>query len=274
MLFVDDDQPKVVDGCEDRGARADDDASLPGNDPLPLVTSLRLGERRVENGNEPAEARTEPANRLRGQGYLRHEHNRTSPALERGRTCLEVDLGLTAPRRTVQEKMTSSSIEPSDDPCDGVPLGERQLVGLGLTRETVDEGRLSPLATARPREGRDKRQSAGGRRSVVVGKPERELHERRRNPFDDRACIGDLDTRWGLDTRVDHDSSNTTPTESDRYDRTTLDVFGDLIRERASERAGRDERVDLRERHQGERRRRPRRLAYAAAEALGFRKKK
>ena len=45
VLFVDDDQSEVVDGREDRGASADDDASLPGSDPLPLVTSLRLGER-------------------------------------------------------------------------------------------------------------------------------------------------------------------------------------------------------------------------------------
>ena len=150
VLLVDDDQPEVVDRREDRGAGADDDAGFAARYSLALVTPLGLGERRVENGNAPSEACAEPAYRLRGEGDLRHEHDCASPTLEGSGARLEIDLGLPASRRAVQEEMAAPCIERCEDPSDRVPLSTGQLGGLGLPGKGVRERRCSTLSAARP----------------------------------------------------------------------------------------------------------------------------
>ena len=89
------------------------------------------------------------------------------------------------------------------------------------------------------------------RRSVVVGDPERELDERRRDAVDDRARIGDLHTAGSRDVEVDHDAAHAARAELNRDDIAPRDVVRDAIRERTRERARRDERVDLCKAHRG-----------------------
>ena len=41
LLLVDDEQAKILHGCKDRAARADDDARKAGANALPLIVTLR-----------------------------------------------------------------------------------------------------------------------------------------------------------------------------------------------------------------------------------------
>ena len=104
-----------MDGREDRRPRANDDPGLAHRDPLALVAAFRIRERRVENGDPPAEASPEPAHGLWRQRDLGHEHDGPAIPRERGSARLEVDLGLSASGRAVQEQMTSPGVQRSDD---------------------------------------------------------------------------------------------------------------------------------------------------------------
>ena len=121
VLFVDDDEPELANGREDRGARADHDAGLAARDPLALVPALRVTERRVQDRDPVAEARGEPTHRLGREGDLGDEHDRTEAARERGGTGLEVDLRLAAPGRAVQQQV----IAPAGERCDDSSIASR-----------------------------------------------------------------------------------------------------------------------------------------------------
>ena len=60
-----------------------DDRRLPGRDPLALVAALGLGQRRMEDRDPIAEARTKPADGLRRQRDFRDEDDHAELALER-----------------------------------------------------------------------------------------------------------------------------------------------------------------------------------------------
>ena len=274
VLLIDDDQPEVVDRGEDCGAGPDDDTGLAARDSLALVTSLRLAERGMENRNTPSEACAEPAYRLRGKGDLRHQHDRASTTLEGSGARLKIDLGLPASRRAVKEEMATACIERDNYTADRIALGRSQLLGLVLAREGVVERGCSTLTTTRTSVRRDESERSSGGRPVVVREPESELDECGWDPVDHRPRIGDRNAVRLLDARGDHDSSDAAPTETDRKDIPATDVLRYLIGERAGKRAGRNERVDLRQRHGASVAGRPRRRRYAAAGVLGFRKKK
>ena len=108
VLLVDDDQPEPADRREDRGARADDDARLAARDPRTLVAPLGVGERRVEDRDPVAEARAHPADRLRRERDLGHEHDRPEAALEHRRARLQVHLGLAGAGRAVEQEVAAS----------------------------------------------------------------------------------------------------------------------------------------------------------------------
>src|SRR5438552_14508407 len=91
VLLVDDDQAETAHRREDRRARADDDARLAARDPLALVATLRVRQPRVQDRDAVAEARADPADRLRRKGDLGHEHDPPEPALEQRGAGLEVD---------------------------------------------------------------------------------------------------------------------------------------------------------------------------------------
>ena len=99
---------------EDGGARADRDPGLSRCDSLPLVAPFRVAQRRVENGDPVAEARAEAADRLRRERDLRYEHDRAATALESDLARTQVDLGLAAPGRAVEQERTAA-VEGADD---------------------------------------------------------------------------------------------------------------------------------------------------------------
>ena len=182
VLLVDADQPEAVDGREDRRAGADDDACVACRDPQPLVAPLGLRQSRVEQRDAFAEARAEAADGLRRERDLRHEHDRAEPALERGRAGLEVDLGLAAAGRAVEEEVGRRRRRRARVRC-----GRRRAVACprdapapALACERLAHAGLRALAARLSLQRRDERERARRRRAVVVRDPERELDERLR----------------------------------------------------------------------------------------------
>ena len=108
VLLVDADQADAVHRREDRRASADDDPRLAARDPLALVAALGVGQPRVQDRHGVAEAGAKAADRLRRERDLRHEHDRAQPTLERGRRGLEVDLGLAAAGRPVEQEVAAA----------------------------------------------------------------------------------------------------------------------------------------------------------------------
>jgi hypothetical protein len=149
--------------------------------------------------------------------------------------------------------MTSVAVQRADDPIDGGALRRRKLGRLGLAAQRIACGRLATSATSRSCVWRHEGQRACRRRAVVIGQPEREVDERRRNSVDDRARIGDLDPVGRIDVHVDDDAADASSAEPDRHDMTTGDILRNAVRERPRERTGGDEGEDLGERHLGER---------------------
>ena len=247
VLLVDADQAEVRHRREDRGARADDDRRLAGDDPLPLVAALRLGQAGVEHRDPVAEARLEAPERLRRQRDLRDEHDRALPALERGRAGLEIDLRLAAAGRAGEQEVRAVAVERLDDPRDRPLLRRRQLRRLGLSGH-AGAGR-PPLAAPDAQLRRHELERARRRRAVVVGEPERELDERRRQLVEDALDRGGLHPGRRLDTGRDHDPACSRAAEADRDDRADADVLRHLVRERPRDRAGGHERIDLGEAH-------------------------
>ena len=116
VLLVDADQPEIRHRRENCGACADDDGRLPRHDALALVPALRVGEARVQDRDPVAETGLEAAERLRGQGDLRDEHDRSLAALERGCAGLQVDLGLAAAGRAREQQVRAAAVDRRHDP--------------------------------------------------------------------------------------------------------------------------------------------------------------
>ncbi len=126
MLLVDDDQADPAHRREHGRAGADHDPRLPAGDPVALVASLGVAERRVEDRDQVAEPVPEAPDGLRRERDLRHEHDRPEPALERGGAGLEVHLGLAAAGRPFeQDVLADPLVERGDDPLDRGALVRR-----------------------------------------------------------------------------------------------------------------------------------------------------
>ena len=180
VLLVDDDEAQARHRREDRRSSSDDDRRSPGRDPRALVTSFRVGQPRVENRDPIAEACAKAPDGLRRQRDLRDEHDDGAPPLERRGGGLQVDLGLPASSRPMEQHVTSRPVERSHDPRDSVALLGRQLVRFQLADERAIR-RLARRTTPSTRMRSHECQRPRRRRSVVVGDPERELYERRRH---------------------------------------------------------------------------------------------
>ena len=221
VLLVDADHTEACDWREHGRARADDDRRLAARNARTLVPALRLAERRMQNGDPFAEARAEPAERLRRQRDLRHEHDRATPSLERGGAGLEIHLRLAAAGCTVEEEVRAlSGVEPLDDAIECGPL------------------RRAPL------DGSDEPERASRRRAVVVRDPEREAEERRRELLDDALDRSRLDPFRRDDVDLRDDAAATGVAEPDLDDRARPDLVRHLVRELAREGARGDERID------------------------------
>ena len=104
MLLVDDDQPDVVQRREHRRARAHADPRLAAAQAHPLVVALADAERRVQHGDDVAEAGLEAPQHLRGERDLGHEHDRRAPGLQRRLHRPEIDLGLARAGDALQQE--------------------------------------------------------------------------------------------------------------------------------------------------------------------------
>ena len=216
MLLVDDHEAEVAHRREDRRAGADDDPRLAARDPIALVAPLGLPERRVEDRDRVAEALPEAADRLRGERDLRHEHDRAEAARERRLAGLEVDLGLAAPGRPdEQEVRRRALVEPADDPRRSPPpapgVSSAGAASPGSDSRSAGDGR-SPRGARRS--GRDELERPGRRRAVVVGDPEREVDERRRDLVEHLPGGCELDPRRRLDADLDDDAARRAPSRA------------------------------------------------------------
>ena len=115
VLLVDADHPERRERREHGRAGAHDDRSLAGDDPLPLVPPLGLGEAGVEQRDPVAEAGAEAAERLRRQRDLGHEHDRAAARGEGGLAGADVDLGLAAAGRAGEEDVAAAAREQALD---------------------------------------------------------------------------------------------------------------------------------------------------------------
>ena len=138
------DEPRATHRCEDRGTRTHDDAGFPGGDPLALVAARGLRQPRVEQRDPRAEAGPEATHRLRGECDLGHQDDRAEATLECGGAGLEVDLGLTAAGRAVEQVSAAAAVHRPDDRGHRRRLLRRQLGGRGLADQS--RRRLSGLA--------------------------------------------------------------------------------------------------------------------------------
>src|SRR5262249_60815568 len=108
VLLVHADDAHVAERREDRRPGTDHDGCFTGRDPLAFVTPLGLGQSRVQQRDLAAETSSKPTKRLRRQRDLGYEHDRASPAFERRRAGLEVDLGLAAGGLTIEQEMAAA----------------------------------------------------------------------------------------------------------------------------------------------------------------------
>ena len=122
VLLVADDQPELRYRREHRRAGADHDPRLARGDSLALVAALGDGQMRVQHGDLLAEALAEATERLRRQRDLGHQHDRALAALERGGASLQVDLGLTAAGRAVEQEGAAAFVERLHDARNGLLL--------------------------------------------------------------------------------------------------------------------------------------------------------
>ena len=185
VLLVDADDAERRHRREHRRARTDDDRSLARRDPLALVAPLRLGQRGVQHGDAIAEAHAEAAERLRRERDLRHEHDRAAAARERRLAGADVDLGLAAAGRAEQQDVAAVAVEQLVDARERALLRLGQMLRRRLRRERADRRSVAPLAAALRVVRRDERERTRRRRAVVVGEPEREIDERRRQRLRD-----------------------------------------------------------------------------------------
>ena len=174
VLLVDADQADVPHRREDRRAGADHDAGLAARDPLSLVPPLGVGQAGVEQRDRVAEPGPETPDGLRRERDLRNEDDRPEPALQCPRRGLQVDLGLAAAGRPVEQKAPALA-----DPGDGGLLVGAQRVRSCLPFQRLPLARRGLLLAPLPPDGRDQLQRPRRRRAVVVGDPEREIDQRR-----------------------------------------------------------------------------------------------
>jgi hypothetical protein len=97
--------------------------------------------------------------------------------------------------------------------------------------------------SARARRRRDESERTGRRGAVVVGEPEGQVDERRRDRADDPFDRDRLDVFRSLLLQADDDAAPARAAERDGDDRALLEPVGE-VRERARERARGDQRID------------------------------
>ena len=250
VLLVDHDQADVAHRCEDRAAGADDDPRLTPHDAVALVATLGATERGVQDRDDVAEALAEPTHGLRRERDLRDEHDRAAAAGERRGARLQVDLRLAAAGRPLEQHvLAAAGLERRDDARDGRSLVGREALGLRLPRQRLAAGRRVARAARRTACRRDERERPGGGRAVVLGDPEGEVDEGRGQLVEQAPDRRRPHAGRCLDADLGDDAAGGRAPDPQGDDRPLADAFGDDVRERTRERAGRHERVDVGEGH-------------------------
>ena len=104
LLFIQNDEPEVLQRCKHRAARAQHDAHLTAADALPLVVALGERQRAVQHRDVTAELRRKAAQHLRRQRDLRHEQHGGLAARERFFDEPDIDLRLAAGGHAMQQR--------------------------------------------------------------------------------------------------------------------------------------------------------------------------
>ena len=241
VLLVDADEPERGDRGEHGRAGADDDPGLAGGDSRPLVPPLRLGEPRVEHRHAAAEAGPEPAQRLRRERDLRHQHDRPPPARQSLGAGAEVDLRLPAPGLPVEEERPTGAVEGVCDPLHGPLLGEAERGGSLLGGQLVLDAAAARAGAPRAGFRGDQGQRPCRRGAVVVGEPEGEVEEGLRDGSEHVLDGDGLDVPGRLVLEPDDDPAATRAPEAHRHDRAPFEPVRE-VRVRPRDGARGDER--------------------------------
>ena len=160
----------------------------------------------MEDGNPAGEARGEAPQRLRCERDLRDEHDRTEPARKRLLAGPQVHLGLAAPGCAVEQER-AATLQRADNLVESRLLFLREGLGSRLGRERLRAFATLGALAARRRVWRNERQGARGSRPVVVGEPEREIDESRRDRPEHTLDRDRLDLWRSLVLEPDDDSA-------------------------------------------------------------------
>ncbi len=167
LLFVDDHQPELAHGREERRAGTDHDTSLAGPQAFPLLLPLGRTERRMKQGEPVAEAFGRRAGKRRHQSDLGHQEDRRASQLQRSLSRAEVDLGLARAGHAVQQETTElPEVQRCPNPLDGADLvgAESERSGGTGTEQMSTEGESLRLAVlAQDSETREPSQHGGAR---------------------------------------------------------------------------------------------------------------
>ena len=186
----------------------------------------------MEDRDRVTEPFAEPADRLRRESDLGHEHDRAEAARECRLARLEVHLRLAAPGRPdEQEVRARRPTEPGGHASDGDALLGGERGGRRLTGERLSLGRRPSLPARCAAEGCDELERARRRRAVVVGDPERQVDEHRGDLAEHLAGRGEHDPRRSLDVDLGNHAAGGAAAQADLQDRTLADVVRYVVGE-------------------------------------------
>ena len=189
VFLVDDDEPHVAQGREQRAAGAYDHARLAAADEVPLVVALALPHARMHDGHQVAEAAAEARHGLGRERYLGHEHAGRAPGRQSRLDGLQVHLGLARARDAVHHHHV---------PARGRSrlVYDAQRLGLPGCEGGLGAGREGRRLNARRPAGR---QAGGTRRPQVGGASRPALSRilRRRRSTRTTPCVSSVFERRG-----------------------------------------------------------------------------
>ena len=200
-----------------------------------------------------AEACAEAPERLRRQRDLGNEDDRAASGCERRGAGADVDLGLAAAGRALEQDVSAVTGEKRLDPRQRALLCFGEMLGRRLGGQRRPGRHLPPFTAPRRLVGSDKRQRAGRRGTVVVGEPEGEVDERRRKRLEHAVGRDGIDVGRRLCVGVDDDAAALGVAEANGEDGSLPHLVLDLVGKEPRERASVDDRVDRGETRHGQR---------------------
>lgn len=103
VLFIEHDQPEIRHGCEDRTARAHDEAGVTALNAVPLVVEFADGKLRMKHGERLGEAFAIASNGLGRERYFGDENDGSLALFEGMANEFEVDLGFSRTCDSMEE---------------------------------------------------------------------------------------------------------------------------------------------------------------------------